>query len=232
MSTRLQLRTRVRFNLGEPESGSKQRFNDDSINANLNEAYAQYQLELIDNGEGDLIIVVPINTTVDVASYALPSDWVKTRIIERVTTWGTVPLFRNERYDRPNTSNYGRTGDGYRPTYRFRNRNVIFEPAPAATQTNAFVHEYYALQPDLTADGQSPVAGFIEPWQTMMVLYATIAELENKDAIGGVSDIASFRARLQAAEEKFRSSMQGRSESQDCVEDEDDYDYQPVHRLY
>lgn len=217
MSTLLQLRTRVRYNLGEVTG--EQRFKNVSINANINEAYQQYQLDLIESGEGDFLTLTTINFVANQANYALPADWVKTERIERQLSDGSKrPLRYDKRMYRPNPSNIAYSGDFYRPTYRYRNRDIIFEPTPQVAETAACTHEYYALQPIMGDDTQSPAAGFIEPWQTMLVLYATIAELEGKDAIGGVADIATFRARLEQAETKFRDSLENRSESPQEVE--------------
>jgi len=216
MSTLAQLRQRVRYNIGEPTG--QQRFSNVSIDANINEAYQQYQLDLIESGEGDFLVRTTINIVANQANYALPAGWVKTERIEKQLSYGTRPLFMDKRLYSTNPNLYTYTGDLYLPTYRYRNREIIFEPTPQSSQANGIIHEYYALQPVLTADGDSPVAGFIEPWQTMLVLYATIAELEGKDAIGGVSDIATFRARLEKAETKFYDSMEQRSESPQQVE--------------
>lgn len=216
MSTLVQLRTRVRYNLGEVTG--QQRFSDASINANINEAYQQYQLDLIESGEGDFLTRTTINLVANQANYALPADWVKTERLERQLTFGTKPLYNDKRLYAINPSYAVFSGDVYIPTYRYRNREIIFEPTPQVSEAAGIIHEYYALQPILAADNATPATGFIEPWQTMLVLYATIAELEGKDAIGGVSDIATFRARLEKAEQKFRDSLEGRSESPQQVE--------------
>lgn len=218
MSTLSQLRARVRYNLGEPNPTATPRFANASINNHLNEAYSQYQTELIENGEGDLAKKTTINLVANQEAYALPSDWLKTKKVERAVTFGTVPLTKFERYEAANVTISGNAGDWYLPTYRFRDRSLVFEPFPTFSQTAGIIHEYYALQPVLSADGDSPVSGFIEPWQSMMVLWATIAELEGKEAVGGVVAIDTFRARLEKMETRFQVSMQGRSEARDSVE--------------
>lgn len=218
MSTRLQLRTRVRYNLGELTG--EQRFFDESINNHLNEAYGQYQLELFENSEGDFLTSSPINIVTNQALYPLPSTWVKTKKLWKVEPDGKyeIEYFEN----RGGVVYFNSSLSRYNPfTYRFSDRNILLEPAPLFTETAGLLHEYYSLQLALTADNQSPAAGFIEPWQTMLVLYATIAELEGKEAVGGVASIDSFRARLQAAENRFRSSMNRRTEASDYVAPDD-----------
>lgn len=220
MSTRLQLRTRVRYNLGEPNPSSSPRYDNTSINSNLNEAYQQYQLELIDNAQGDFATQSFISLVANQSLYALPSTWVKTRRLWKVEANRRYEVERSERRDWPvyNIDAFSRCNPF---TYRYQDRSILLEPTPVSAETNALLHEYYALQPDLTDDSQSPVAGFIEPWQTMLVLYATIAELEGKEAIGSVVSIDTFRARLEKAEMKFRASMGSRSESNDTVAPDD-----------
>ena len=229
MSTLAQLRLRVRYNLGEPSG--EQRFYNVSINANLNESYRYYLAQLIDNGESNFTTTVSIDFVANQAEYALPSDWVKTRMVDRVTTFGTVPLERFERYETTNITIGGNAGDWFLPSYRFRGQNLVFEPKPTFSQVGAVIHEYYAEPANLVADGDSPSTGFIETWQDMMVIRATLSELENKDAVGGVSDINSFRLRLQNMEEAFRKLMTGRSQARDKVE-RYGYDYYDNYNVY
>jgi len=216
MSTLAQLRSRVRFNLGEVNS--EQRFFNESINNHLNEGYQQYQLKLMENGEGDLAVVVNVDLVANQEAYLVPDDWVKMRKLSRVTTFGTTPLRTFERIEQPNVTVSGNSGDWYLPTYRMRGRFFILEPYPTFSQTSGLIQEYYALKPALTADGQSPDIGFIEPWQSMMVLWATIAELEGKEAVGGVADISTFRDRLDRMEQMFIDSMNNRTEARTEVE--------------
>lgn len=218
MGTLAQLRQRVRNNLGEPTVVTNGRFTNASIDNHVNEAYRQYQLELIENGEGNLLTKVFISIVANQEAYALPSDWVKTERLERSLTYGTIPLEYDKRPYATNPS-YGITsGSWYLPTYRFRGKNLVLEPTPQFSETNGLVHEYAQLQPDLVADGGTPHADFLTPWHDLLVLYATIAELEGKEAIGGVADIETFRVRLVAMEQRFRDSMEGRTEQREIVE--------------
>lgn len=217
MSTLAQLRTRVRRNLGESTPGSSPRFDNASIDGHINEAYQQYQLSLIDNAQGDLATREPIDVVANQDLYPLPSTFVKTRKLWYVDSTGKYELEKSERRDWPvyqanafNRQNYF--------TYRYLNRNILLEPAPLTSQTGGLLHEYYALQPILSGDSDSPVAGFIEAWQTMMVLDATIAELEGKEAIGTVVSIDTFRERLKEARRLFYMSMNKRSECNDTVQ--------------
>jgi hypothetical protein len=181
---------------------------------------------LFDNGEGDLAIVSNIDLVANQEAYPLPVGWVKTHKLSRVITNGTTPLVKFERYDTSNVTISGNSGDWYLPTYRYRGRNIILEPFPTFSQVAGLIHEYYTLQTPLVADSDQPDAGFIEPWQSMLVLWATIAELEGKEAIGGVADEDTFRARLEKMEAAFMSSMTNRSEAREEVQAYGvDYDY-------
>lgn len=220
MSTLAQLRQRVRYNVGEPFPGgvNSSRFYDVSINNNLNEAYSHYQQWLWVNGEGDLAIVAPIDLVANQAQYPLPADWVKTHKLERVITFGTRPLDKYERYQASNVTIAGNNGDAYLPTYRYLGRNLVLEPYPTFGEIGGLVHEYYALKAPMVLDTDTPDAGLIEPWQSMLVIWATIAELEQKEAIGGVADTSTFRDRLQQMEKSYLESMNNRSEARDEVE--------------
>lgn len=220
MSTRAQLRARVRLNLGEPVPGSSPRFSDTSINNHINEAFGQYQLELFANAEGDFLTRSYISLVAGQDLYPLPMTWVKTKKIWNVESEGKYEVQYSERRDWPvyNNDSLARSNPF---THRFMDRNILLEPPPQISKTNALLHEYYALQTELTADDQSPPAGFIEPWQTMLVLYATIAELEGKEAVGSVVSIDTFRGRLEKAEDRFRRIMGRRTEAHDYVMPDD-----------
>lgn len=218
MSTLAQLRSRVRFNLGEPNPGSQPRFDNASINNHINEGYSHYQQALMRNGEGDLATTAFINLVANQEAYPLPTNWVRTEKLSRVVSFGTIPLERFERYDTPNTTFGGNAGDQYLPSYRYRGRNIILEPFPTFSQTNGLFHEFYELKAPMVLDSDSPDAGFIEPWQSMLVLWATISEMDAKEAIGSVVDSSTFRSRLDKMEQEFLYTMNGRTQARDEVQ--------------
>jgi len=54
-------------------------------------------------------------------------------------------------------------------------------------------------------------------WEPLIELYATIRALEGKDAIGGVSDVATFRETKDIYEKRLMDSLE-RDETPESVE--------------
>jgi hypothetical protein len=116
------------------------------------------------------------------------------------------------------------SGPSFVPTYRLQSLNLVLEPTPqvteAASSTTGLTLDYYYLPtfPDSSsADSFTFEAQFPTIYEPMIELYATIAALETKDGMGGVSDIQSFRDRRSKWEEAFGDSLT-RSEFPDRVQ--------------
>lgn len=192
----------------------------------IGEAYQHYSMLMIDQGEGwfetsTYLGFTALDEEVDLSSLDPPFFTVAS--LERVVTNGTVPLKESQRRFKPNfTVNTG-TGDAYQPTYREQGLTLILEPQPQTTETGSstsglklrynFIPTYPTASSDDDFEFDSAFPIFFEP---MVQLYADIVLLESKDAIGGVSDIQSFRGRLEKLEAAFMASLE-RTEYPDSV---------------
>lgn len=220
MATLGELVTNIRFNLGE---ATARFYTDPELKAYVGEAYRHYTIPLIEEGSGSFQRVVDLgfiaqNEEVSVA--ALNPPFFEVALLERRISNGTFPLRRKDRRYTINSS----FNSSSVQTYKLRGLNIVLEPPPQSTEiassTTGLKLAYYyvptfptqASADDFTFDNNFPVI-----YEPMIELYATIAALEAKDGMGGVSDISSFRDRLASWDQKFNDSL-NRSEDTDQIQ--------------
>lgn len=172
---------------------------------------------MIDEGDGYFETTTYLNLvsgTATISVAALSPTFYKLRLLSRVYTDGsTAPLKRDELRN-VIAYKYAVTGNGYRPSYRMQGNNIVLTPPPAASETGSATAglklDYYYLPtfPDSSsADGFTFDAIFPTTYEPLIELQATIAALEAKDGMGGVSDIASFRGRRDEMQQVFLDSL-------------------------
>lgn len=224
MSTLGTIENKIRANLGE----SVERFYSTSeMYGFIGEGYKFYVLKMIEQGEGYFETTENIGFTADDPEIdlesALSATFFSIVSLERNTAQGTIPLEESRRRFKANSILQTGVGDGYRPTYKLRGNILVLEPRPRATEAGSDTtglkldFNFVPAFPDSVSstnfsfDSQFPVM-----YETNIELWTTIAMMEAKDGMGGVSDINSFRLRLEKADEAFFDSLQ-RSEYPDHV---------------
>lgn len=214
----------VRIHLGE---GTQQFYEDADLKHFIGEGFRYYALKMIEEGEGYLMTTANLGFTagsevVSLASLS-PAFLSCSRLSRRVSD-GLRKLDESQNRNR-DIINLGQgAGDSYLPTYRFRGINLILEPAPleteAASSTTGLLMEYNyipTIPNSASADTFEFDSSFPTIFEANVELWAAIAALESKDAMGGVSDIQTLRNRLAKLDEAFFDALQ-RSESPDFVE--------------
>lgn len=214
MSTLTTLLGNVRRNLGEATPNF---YTNAEIQQQIGEAYKHYFLVMIENGEGYFETTVNLGFTGGTETIDLTTlDPVFKDIsqLERRVANGTIPLMPDQRRFGMNTTIGVGVGDGYLPTYKMRGTDLVLEPTPAATEAASSTtglkldYVYEPDFPDASSAGSFEFdASFPTSYEPMIELYATISCMENKDAMGGVSDIQTFRARLAKWEVTFLNSL-------------------------
>lgn len=192
-------------------------FTDSEIYAGIGKAYKKYTLIMLKEGVGYFetktnLALVASEEAITTADFDPPFFSIST--LERRVSNGTQPLITDQRRFRPNITTSTGSGDSYLPTYKVRGTNIILEPAPlsdeAASSTTGLmlVYNYIPEFPgpdsdsDFEFDDNFPVI-----YESMVEDYAAVYCLENKDASGGVSDIATVRLRLAEYEAQFLDSL-------------------------
>lgn len=230
MSDLVTIRNNVRRNLGETTPNFYQ---NTELNQVIGEAYRHYSLRMIDEGEGYFETFVYLGFTalteaVSISSLS-PAFFSVSQLYRVLSNGSLVPLRQDDMRFMTNSSVLTGTGDTYQPRWKLRGMNIILQPYPQSTEA-AYVgappatsglkldYNYIPTFPtSVSADNFTFDENFPIIFEPLIELYATIAALESKDGMGGVSDIQSFRTRLAQLEEVFESSLQ-RSEYPDKVQ--------------
>jgi hypothetical protein len=183
------------------------------IKAALGDAYRHYTQYLAGLGQGYfetpvLLDITANSESIDISTLS-PPFWIVSHLWRQVT-YGFYPLRQSEQRFNANYTLGSGTGDAYIPTYRLRGLNIVLSPPPLFSQTGALKLEY-VYQPTFptgssadafTFDGNFPVI-----YEANVRQRACVKLLESKDAIGGVSDIQSFRADLEQMDQQMINTM-------------------------
>lgn len=223
MSTLSTIRANVRRNLGETTARF---YTDADLNEFVGQSFYFYTVMMIEEGEGYFEATENLAITADTATVslsALTNTFFKVSALEKNTSNGSIPLIEDERRFHPNFTVVTGTGDAYRPTWKLRGTSIVLEPTPLSTEsasaTTGLKLDYYYIPTRVissSSDSTTYDSNFPVIYEPMIELHATIAALEAKDGMGGVSDINSFRGRLEKWEQIFLDSL-NRSEFPDRV---------------
>lgn len=177
---------------------------------------------LMESGEGDFaqapetIDLVASQNAYDLATL-LTYVPVKIKLVERLysTEWSVLKKWEK------NSGSISTVGLGtgeFWPSYRFRGTNLVFNQIPNFSETGTIRIEGYKMPAEMSADADTPNSGFSEIYHNMLVLWATIACLEAKEALGMKGDLAYFRERLAKMEALFTETLNNRTESRESVD--------------
>lgn len=210
MATLGQLRTRVRSYLDEPTS----RFwSDAELNNWINQAYFYNYMELVDAYEGYFATVVSISIVAGTASYTLPADFDKIRLLERVVDNSvTIPLQEFNRMQAPNLIANATATNLILPTYRFVGNTFVLEPTPQESVVNGLRLEYVPAPVTMALDADQPNTSYLDHWQECIVLRAVISAKMKEELIGNQgADLGAFGAMLETWENKVKEAIEQRT---------------------
>lgn len=214
MSTLGTIRANVRRNLGETTARF---YTNADLNSFIGEAYGHYSLKMIEEGDGYFETTTYLNLvsgtpTIDISG--LSPAFLTISMLWRMTSTAQFPLFPKETRFTPVSTVFSAAGDAYRPTFKMQGTNIVLEPTPQSSETGSATsglkldYNYIPTIPtSASADGFTFDTCFPTIHEPMIELYATIRAMEAKDGMGGVSDIATFRATLATKEQVFMDSL-------------------------
>jgi len=209
----------VSVNVSDPRN---EYFTVPEIKQAIGEAYRYYYFKLIRMAEGyfETTTNLPlIANDENVSLAALVPPFKNISQLWRYVTNGQVPLREQQgRYIPVYTLNIA-AGDAYQPLYKQRGTNIVLNPPPSANQANALKLDYVYVPTfpvgssadsfDFeTATAGIAAVGFPNVYEINVEIRATIKILESKDAIGGVSDIQTFREQLAELDKAFDDSSE------------------------
>jgi len=214
MSTLGTLVDNVRINLGETTARF---YTDSEIKYQIGNAYKKYFNDISMAGAGwfqTKTTLALVNGDEEIDLDALNPTFKEIGKLSRNTSLGIIPMLdKRKRFQASYTTSTG-TGDAYVPDYYIRGRHIILDPKPvaseAASDTTGLTLEYVYIPTFPTSSSNNVFefdSNFTEDFEPMIELKATIGCLETKDGMGGVSDIQSFRGRLQELEAVFQEAI-------------------------
>lgn len=215
MSTLAQLVTRVREKVDEETAAF---WTDPVIENQLNEAYRFYQAFIIKLHEGFFAKIANIDFDGNpTGEYALPADYIKTRILSRLLSNEKVPLRFYDRFDTSISTSVSNSTYNL-PTYRFRGNNLVFEPAPDFSETKAIEHEYIRNLAVLTS-GQDVDDEFPALGEDCVIARAVVKCKGIEEMVAGGGDTSDpFVLDTLSSEQMLKELLEQRSVARQYVE--------------
>lgn len=214
--------TNVRTNVSDQGFAVPQYFSSPEIKQAIGEAYRYYYFKLIRMAEGYFETTINLDLIANdenVSLIGLVPSFKNISQLWRYVTNGVIPLKEQQgRFIPIYTLNIA-AGDAYQPLYKIRGTNIVLNPPPSAAQVAALKLDYVyqpifpnsssldAFDFDTGTIGVVSV-GFPTVYEINVEIRATIKILESKDAIGGVSDIQTFRNQLAELDKAFDDSSE------------------------
>jgi len=188
-------------------------FTETAIKQALGDSFRFYTMQMVALGTGyfEETILLDITGGVETVSVAAltPPFW-KVSLIEKIITNARVPLKPyKRRYETLPLNGVG-SGTSYLPTYKMRGMSIVLEPPPRDDELQTLKLDYVYI-PEFpsgsTVDTFQFDEQFPDAYEVNAILRACIKLLEEKDAVAGVSDAATFRQELAALDEIFNSTI-------------------------
>lgn len=194
---------------------------DAQLNRFINRAYRYYWMWLIEQNVPGILKTTTLNIVADTATIALPSDFVKARLVERVFDSYTVPLRYFERYDTINRTDGTSVNDiiGYLPDYHFVGSNLVLEPTPSDSQTGGIKLTYYYIPTELSSDSDVPNPMLPSLYHDLLVYGCVMDAKRKEESVANTgADVGGFMSAKLELEQKFKESIEGTSVQRTSVE--------------
>ena len=202
------IKTKARRKLDETTAAF---WEDDDLTDFVNDSYYYYWLWMIQAAHPITLKETTHNIVASTAEIALPSDWVESRLVERVYDNYTIPLWWNERFEEGNwTAGVSSTGvEGYSPRIRFVGANLVIEPTPSSSITGGIKHTYFYTPTELSTGTDTPTGPLGSQYAPMIIERVMLLAKEKEEAVGRTGvDMMPTSQILQQWEQKFKESIE------------------------
>lgn len=207
----LQIRTKARRKINELVAKF---WTDDELDDYINETYRKIWQLLIDDSNRKALKTDDLSLVENTREIALPTDFVKVRLLEHKVGTVYYPCTYYERYDTSvgtDESPYSEVGDQYAFAYSFLGDNLILEPTPMNSETDTLRMTYFYVPDYLDDDTDEPNIPTI--YQDLLVLGCVIQAKEKEEMIGGGgTSTAPFVSDYNDLMDKFRNSISKQSQ--------------------
>ncbi len=184
------------------------------INSYINAAYDYYYALAVDeNYPGLLSAPAILNIVSGTETVALPSDFFKVKMLERVFTTKTVACQYIDRLDGANLLT-STDQSYYVPTWKIVGANIVLEPTPSASYVGGLKLNYWPVSVAMVADIDTPIAGFRSPWHRMLPIRAAIMAKGGREE----NDTSQLDRMIAPLEINFMNNLESITASRKFVE--------------
>lgn len=210
------------MNLGQMETETLRYLDDDDaafwttteIDSYINTAYEHYYSIAVDeNYAGLLSAPASLNIVAATETVALPSDFFKAKMLERVFPTRTISLTY---YDRLDGVGYLTTSDQsyYLPTWKIVGDNISLDPVPQSAYASGLKLHYWPVPTIMSGSSSTPASGFRAPWHRMLPLRAAMIAKGGREE----NDISALQRMLEPMEVNFMSNLESITAGRKFVE--------------
>lgn len=200
---RLQIRQKARRKLDET---SAKFWTDEDLNDFINQGYRYYWQWMIQAGQYITLKETNLDIVASTSTIALPSDFIKVKMLERVIDGIQIPL---DYYDRTESENYttGVSTANFLYSYRLLGANLVLEPTPQESATSGLKLTYFYMMDEMDDDSDIPLIPLL--YHDLLVSYAVIQAKEKEEGLaGGGADMSPFVMTMQQQEQLFKESIE------------------------
>jgi len=179
------LRGSVRIEVRDPDGI---RFSDSDVDSAINQAYRRLYLRVLGANQNYFSVTTYHDITSGQSNIALPADHMRTVRLEYINGDIEIPLKKRDRGITANYtggSNFNLASNYF--TYHFESSNLVIEPTPRVTVTNALKHTYIEtlLEADyMVADLDTVHVDIKDIWEDAIVLDAATTLCSQLESIG------------------------------------------------
>lgn len=189
-----------------------QRFQVEDLDYGINQAYRKTFLHITNSVEDYFVTSVTVNIVPLQRAYALPTNHLRTKMVEIYFQNKTTPLTRRRRGVAPNyTQGVGISIGGWFPYFDFEGDNLVLEPTPRMSITNGLTHTYYPTTTNLVNPSDTIISGYKDIFVDYLILEAALVCLSTTEAIGATVSKERIEGRLERIEKEVGRALKVRS---------------------
>ena len=185
-----------------------QRFQVEDLDYGLNQAYRKTFLHITNSVEDYFVLPATVNIVPLQRLYPLPTNHLRTKMVEIYFQNKTTPLMRRRRGVAPNyTQGVGISVGGWFPYFDFEGDNLVLEPTPRMSITNGLIHTYYPTTTNLVNPSDTIIAGYKDIFVDYLILEAALVCLSTTEAIGAIVSKDRIGDRIKRVEKEIERTL-------------------------
>lgn len=212
-----QIRTASRYKLNESGAAF---WSDAELNEYINQEYAKIWQLLINYGYRSTLTTDDLSITANTRTVALPTDFLKARLLEHKVGNVYYPCKYYQRFDTSvgdSTVGGSAFGDYYSFAYSFLGDDIVLEPTPITSETDSLRLTYFKSFTELSSDSDTP--SFPSIYHKLLVLGCVISAKAKEEMVGGGGvDSVPFIKEYNDLFEAFKNNVSNQTSQRIFVE--------------